>query len=64
MAGIRAIQKEKTRRLPVDHLGQLRLSRDHNRRTAPDQLYRNDEGGPGRGRLSGEVIWKKQRSKA
>ena len=34
---------------------------DHNRRTAPDQLYRNDEGGPGRGRLFGEVIWKKQR---
>ena len=52
------------RRLLVDHLGQLRLSRDHNRRTAPDQLYRNDEGGPGRGRLFGEVIWKKQRSKA
>ena len=52
------------RRLPVDHLGQLCLSRDHNRRTAPDQLYRNDEGGPGRGCLFGEVIWKKQRSKA
>ena len=41
----------------------LTISRDHNRRTAPDQLYRNDEGGPGRGRLFGEVIWKKQRSK-
>ena len=34
--------------LPADHLGQLCLPRDHHRRAAPEELYRHDEGGPGR----------------
>ena len=40
------------RRLPADHLRQLRLPGDHHRRAAPDQLHQHDEGRTGRGVLS------------
>ena len=39
------------RRLPADHLGQLRLAGDHHRRAAPEEFYRYDESGSGRGVL-------------
>mgnify|MGYP001168614695 CR=1 FL=1 len=39
------------RRLPADHLRQLRLPGDHHRRAASDQLHQHDEGRTGRGVL-------------
>ena len=39
------------RRLPADHLRQLRLPGDHHRRAAPEELHRYDEGRTGRGVL-------------
>ena len=40
-------------RLPADHFGQLCFPRNHHPGTAPDQLYRYDEGGFGRRAVSG-----------